>query len=230
MPEPYSYAWTSAFATPAALTGLTVTADLDAIALVGACTASADTYHYEYLWEAQVGDDPWTEIGRTTLPTFTHYFANLNLPVRMRVSDSNGALYSTPTESVGTLTFSRWTLAHATGNADYIMPLAWAQEGATIDLPLDQVAIQPLSGPNGDTQLPIVFTGQWQGERVSLDVLVPSDDQSVLEALKGAVLQAAGSVAIKSPDGEVYIVQIGPLRLTKQDGFTLVSVSAIRVA
>lgn len=233
MPEPYSYQWTTDFATPAALSGLAVTPDLDAIALVASCTASADTYHYEYLWEAQVGDGPWAEVGRTALPTFTHYFANLNLPVRMRVSDSNGALYGDPVEAVGTLTFARWTMAHRTGNADFIHQLRYVQVGVGTTLPLDQVLLQPLSGPDPTVQqLPIVFTGQYQGERLTLQVKLTPTDAGMRDVFAAAALEAQGDIALKAPDGHVYVVALGSLQTSDlgQGGHQVVSLTATRVA
>lgn len=232
MPEPYSYQWTTNFATPAALSGLAVTPDLDAIALVASCTASADAFHYEYLWEAQVGDGAWAEVGRTTGPSFTYYFANLNLPVRMRVSDSNGALYSDPVESVGTLSFGRWAMAHRTGNADFIHELRYVQVGVGKTLPLDQTLLQPLSGPDTtQQQLPIVFTGQYQGVRLTLQVKLAPLDGGMEDVFAAAALQAQGDIALKAPDGAVYVVAFGSVQTTDlgQGGHKMVSLSATRV-
>lgn len=230
MVVPYSFALTTAFTQPDELVSILIEADTESIALVASWDESADDFHEEYLVEAQAGDGSWAEVGRTTDETFTYYLAPLNQDVRMRVSDSNGSQYSDPIEDVGNLAYSLWALTHVDGDEDFIAPILWAQEGATVDRPLDQTVLRPLSDTEGDTQYPIVFTGQWQGEEVGLTILVPDDDQGLLETLKRAARETVGTIAIKSPDGKVYIVQFGAQRLTQQEGFVLVTVGAIRVA
>jgi hypothetical protein len=225
-----AYAWTASYSTPATPSGLVITEDDELISLDAVLTASTNPYHYEYLWEAQAGDGDWTEIDRTTTAALTYYLAPMNQDVRIRVSDSNGAIYSDTTEGVGSLTYPLWAMTTTSGNDDLILPLQWVQEGVGVDLPLDQVVMQPLSGGDGDTVLPIVITGQWQGERVTLNVIFPSNDTTVLEAVKAAAREASGTIALKDPDGAVYLVQFTSPQLNKQDGFTTAALSAIRVA
>jgi hypothetical protein len=229
----WSYAWTSAFVAPSALGGLTVTADADSIALVVAWTASADTYHYETLVEAQVGDDDWAEIGRAlgSLATFTYYLAPLNQTVRIRISDSNGSQYSATTESSGILAFERWAMTATDGDDDYIQELRYVRPQETTDLPLDQVVIQPLSGPDTDTQLPIVMTGQWQGERIGFQVQITPADRFLIGVFRRAAMEPQGKIALKDPKGNVYIVQLGSFQLTDLGaGQQLISFGAIRIA
>jgi hypothetical protein len=228
----FSYQWTTSFATPAALTGLAVVADVDSIALVATCNASGDTFHYEYLWEAQVNDGPWLEVGRTATPTFTYYFANLNTNVRIRVSDSNGALYSTTVETVGLLPFTRWAMSHRTGNANFIQELRYVLAPLSTDLPLDQVAIQPLSDlSGGSNQLPIVFTGQWQGERLGFTMHLKPEDSFLRQVFEDAVFEDQGNIALKDPKGNVYIVQLGSLHFSDIGaGQQRVDLAALRIA
>lgn len=228
MPSPYSYSWTAAFSTPAKLTGLSLIADLDDIAIAASVTPSGDAFHYEYVWEAQVDDDPWAEIGRTTDPAITWYLANLNRDVRIRVSDSNGALFSTPLEAVNRIDFKHWVLTHVDG--DFVEPLENDLFGTTIRSELDRVSLQPLSGLDTDTQLPIVFTGQWKGERISLSLLVLAERTSLIATLRAAAREPLGKVALKDPDGGVWIVALGDLDRTDLGaGNRSVSIQGVRV-
>jgi hypothetical protein len=227
----WSYAWTSAFVAPSALSGLSVAPDTDSISLDLAVTPSADTYHYEYKWEAQVGDGDWTEIGRSSGATFVYYLAPLNQTTRIRVSDSNGSQYSATTESSGILAFERWAMSATDGDDDYIQELRYVRPQETTDLPLDQVVIQPLSGPDTDTQLPIVMTGQWQGERIGFQVQITPPDRFLIGVFRRAAMEPQGKIALKDPKGNVYIVQLGSFQLTDLGaGQQLISFGAIRVA
>lgn len=227
---PYSYAWTTDFGTPSPVSGLTITADTESIALELAWDASTGTYHYEYLIEVQIGDGEWTEIGRTTDEAFTYYLAPLNTPVRLRVSDSNGAIYGEPSESSGELDFTRWAMTHVDGDSDFIQELRYVRPQETTDLPLDQVVLQPLSGLDGDTQLPIVFTGQWQGERIGFQVQIAPADRFLIGVFRRAAMQPQGSIALKDPKGNVYLVQLGAFQVTDLGaGHQLITFTAIRV-
>lgn len=227
---PYSYAWSADFTQPDPLTGLAVTADDVLISLDVECDPSEDTYHYEYLWEAQVGDGEWTEIGRSSDETFTYYLAPMNTDVRIRVSDSNGSQYSDTIETVGSLTFERWAMTHVDGNDDFITELRYVQQ-EPLDIPLDQVVLQPLSGADGDTQPPIIFTGQWQGERIGFQLEVVPEDRGLIALLKRAALEPQGKIALKDPLGPVYIVQLGGFQVgDRTAGHQLLAFTAIRVA
>jgi hypothetical protein len=229
----YSYAWTTVFVTPSTLTNLAVTSDTTLIALDVAWTASADTYHQETLIEAQAGDGAWTEVGRVAgaTATFAYYMAPLNADVRIRVSDSNGSQYSTPAEAVGNLAFERWAMTSPGGDDDFIHELRYIRPQETTDLPMDQVILQPLSGGDGDTQLPIIIGGQWQGERIGFTVQVRPEDRILIDVFKRAAMQPPGSIALKDPKGSVYTVQLSGLSLTDLGaGQQVLSFSAIRVA
>jgi hypothetical protein len=226
-----AYAWTASYSTPATPSGLVITEDDELISLDAVLTASTNPYHYEYLWEAQAGDGDWTEIDRTTTAVLTYYLAPMNQDVRIRVSDSNGAIYSDTLEGVGSLTFMRWALTTTTGNEDLIQELRYVRPQETTDLPLDQVVLQPLSGGDGDTQLPIVFTGQWLGERIGFTVQIRPDDRFLIDVFRAAAREPAGTIALKDPKGSVYLVQLGGFSITDLGaGQQAIGFSAIRVA
>jgi hypothetical protein len=226
-----SYSETAAFGTPATLTGLVATPNSDSICLDLTWTASGDTFHYEYLIEGQSGDGAWTEIGRSATNAFSWYLVPLNTPVRVRVSDSNGAIYSATTEVASFLTYLRWALTNPTGDAAYLTELRYVQPQEATDIPLDQTVIQPLSGPTGDTQLPIVITGQWQGERIAFSLLIKPSDRYLITMLRNAARVAIGGIYLKDPKGSVYAVQLGSFRLTDLGaGNQQVEFTAIRIA
>lgn len=228
---PYSFAFTADYTAPAALTSVAADDDTESIANVLTWDASADTYHEEYLVERQVGDDAWTEIGRTTDETFTDYLAPLNLDVLYRVSDSNGSQYSDPTETTGNLAFMRWAMTHVEGDEDFIQELRYVRPSGTTDMPLDQTVLQPLSGSDGDTQLPIVFVGQWQGERIGFQVQIEPVDAFLIDTFRSAALKPQGKIALKDPKGAVYLVQLGNFRKADMGaGRQLIEFDGIRIA
>lgn len=236
MTVPYSFSFTTAFTQPEQIVSMLIDEDTEAIALVATWDESGDDFHEEYLVEAQTGDGEWAEVGRTTNETFTYYLTPLNQDVRMRVSDSNGSQYSEPLEEVGNLTFARWAMTHVDGNDDFIHELRYVRPSSTTDMPLDTTMLQPLSEPDGtgrlnDTQFPIVFVGQFQGERIHFAVHLSPEDASMIDVFRRAALEPQGNIALKDPKGPVYIVQLAGF--TKTDlgaGHRMIEFDGIQIA
>jgi hypothetical protein len=207
--------WTTAFTPPDALANLVATPDYATSALDVSCDPSEDTYHYEYVWEGEDEYGEWTEIGRTIDPAIRWYFAPLNVTGAVRVRDSNGSAdLSDPLTGSGLVDLPTWWLVQAGGDPAYTFPLHWVEDGHAIDLPLDQTTMQPLSGPDSEAQDPIIVTGQWQGEILSLSLVLMAADRSLVALLRRAARLPVGSIAIKSPKGPVYIPAFGPMKVS----------------
>lgn len=228
---PYSYAFTADFTTPDPVANLVLTPDPETISVLAEWDASLDPFHYEYLIEVQGhdADGEWAEVGRTTETSFAYYFAPSNIDMSLRVSDSNGSQYSDPTEETAHLEYEHWSLVSSDGSV--LLSLPNDLPGTRIDLPLDQRSVQPLSGPDGDDQFPLVFTGQWQGERISASFYIFAvDRQAFLDAFRAAARLPQGTVALKDPDGGVFVVAVGGLSLQDMgNGDRQLNVTAVRI-
>lgn len=227
------YLWTPTYSTPAAPTGLTATPVAQTASLDLAVNASSNPYHETYVWEAQSPDGPnWIEIGRSVGPAFSWLLAPFNETVGIRVRDNIGAPdLSDPIETTARIALPQWWLTNVDGDGDFIRQLDWVQVGYRTAIPLDQVTIQPLSIDSDAPSLPLIFTGQFQGERTSLSITLLEDDLSLMRLLQRAARQPAGKIAIKDPSGPVYLVQFGGQQLTDQGaGVKQLDVDAVRVA
>jgi hypothetical protein len=228
----FSWEWTTNFTTPSVLTGLVLTQD--GPVLVATWTASAATYHYAYLVEAQTLDGDWVEVGRPTTPVFRYTLAAPNLETNIRVSDWNGAAdpggYSLPVEASATLVLYRWWMVDLRGGDEFTEELRFVVRGEATEKGLDQVILDPLSGDDGEVAFPIVITGQRRAERITLSMDVVQEDAYIIRLLERASRLPSGSVAFKDWQGPVYVVQVGPLRTSGIVVGKRVEVSAVRVA
>lgn len=226
-----SFRWSTEFATPAALANLALTVDAEHSWILAAVDASSDEFHEAYVWEVQDQDGQWVEIERTTDAELTYRLAALNVETRIRVRDWIGSAddggYSEPVDAAATVEHPLWWLVHTGGDEEFTVPLEWASGTITTEVPLDQVVLQPLSGADGEMAAPIVITGQYQGERVSLSMVV---ERPTARLLQRAARLAPGSIALKDPKGPVYVAQLGGLRLEdRDDGFWRLTTTATRV-
>jgi hypothetical protein len=208
-----SFQWTAAFTTPALPSGLVVAPDAPSSTLTLTVTASTDLYHEAYVWEAQSPDGDWIEVDRTTDPLATYLEAPLNVPVSLRVRDWNGAAdstgYSDPVEVVSTLASDIDQLVHPDGDPSWIRDLTHVAVGTSRERKIDQVVLQPLSGPNGDSIPALVYTGQWQGDALTVTLDVLDEERDLLRWLDRVTRLGVRYMLLKTIKGAVYRVQLG---------------------
>jgi hypothetical protein len=145
--------------------------------------------------------------------------------------DYTGALYSDSVEAATVLSTRRWGMVHLDGDLSFTGPLLYVEPGTSVEYPLDQTVLQPLSSADGEVQPPIVITGQWQGERMSLAIFMTPDDQRQVRLLQRAARTETGRIALKDPKGAVLVVQLGAMRAQHlEGGFLRLDVPATRVA
>lgn len=158
--------FTTAFAAPDAITGLTLTPDIasDSIIVGWSATADAAFYAYNVYARSEGGQFRRIEILDPNVTALALYAAAHNIETTVRVTQTNGLLESEPAEASA-------TLGGAEGTDDFIYGDSLTRPDAFVLLPRSQtVAPGSTRHGAGDTQTDLeVFTPPGRGEKVILD-------------------------------------------------------------
>jgi len=172
--------FTTNFTQPPALTGLTLTPDDDAMAILVQWTASGLSAgeFQRYIIRARSGGGQFEQVGVVTAqasPSFTYYGAPHNTDVIVQVTQDNGWLESNPVEASTSLDVEgTWRLDPAAMRLRYVQPNSQQHSPKVEDAEY---------APLGADAATVVTLGDW-GTEGRLQLRVPPEDASVVAQLE----------------------------------------------
>jgi hypothetical protein len=201
--------FTTDFAPPPALSGLTVEADVEASAVLlswdPSVTPPGDFRGYRvYRSRDGITFIMLRELAAVNSVTYEDYTAPLNVNLVYRVTQSNLDFESDPSDATVELVSPAW-YAVVPGDTSLTFPIRRQQEGDVLGGKTQEV-YRPMGRPGalvvGDTIL---------AESGSISFLVRPDETAALVLLRRVQARMEGELILKATDGSVWTVQYGDI-------------------